>query len=94
MAKEILASFEMAQSKHLNDRAHLLLALRTRPAMGEPAPPGRQFNNLGGNKPSSGIVAQCQTQFSANRFQRKRHLPDHFRLECLPRKEWRYWHGA
>jgi hypothetical protein len=27
-AREILETFEKAQSKHLNDRAHLLLALR------------------------------------------------------------------
>jgi len=27
MARDILASFEMAQSTHLNDRAHLLQAL-------------------------------------------------------------------
>jgi hypothetical protein len=28
MARDLLESFEMAQSAHLNDRAHLLLALR------------------------------------------------------------------
>jgi hypothetical protein len=28
MARDILDTFEMAQSKHLNDRAHLLQALR------------------------------------------------------------------
>ena len=28
MARDILASFEMGQSQHLNDRAHLLLALQ------------------------------------------------------------------
>jgi hypothetical protein len=28
MARDLLASFEMAQSAHLNDRAHLLQALR------------------------------------------------------------------
>ena len=28
MAREILATFEMSQTQHLNDRAHLLLKLR------------------------------------------------------------------
>jgi hypothetical protein len=28
MARDILETFEMTQSAHLNDRAHLLLALR------------------------------------------------------------------
>jgi hypothetical protein len=28
MAREILATFEMSQTQHLNDRAHLLLELR------------------------------------------------------------------
>jgi hypothetical protein len=28
MARDILATFEMSQSAHLNDRAHLLQALR------------------------------------------------------------------
>jgi DNA repair protein RadC len=31
MARDLLDSFEMAQSAHLNDRAHLLQALRAQP---------------------------------------------------------------
>jgi hypothetical protein len=54
----------------------------------------RQFNNLQRHDSRRRILSQFDREFGAYRFERERHLPDHFRFKCLARKESPYWHGA
>jgi hypothetical protein len=52
-----------------------------------------KFDDLLGYHPRCRFIGQFHPEFPAYGFERKRHLPDEFRLERLTPKEWPYWHG-